>query len=101
MIMLNDEMPGMNENSPESLNGRTSSIYLYVDDADAVCAKAVAEGGTARCPVQDMFWGDRYGRVGDPFGNEWAIATHKEDLSVEEIGKRAQAFFAKMSASGA
>jgi PhnB protein len=100
-IMLNDELPGMGESSPQTLGGRTASIYLYVEDADSVHAKAVAAGGTQRSPVQDMFWGDRSGRILDPFGHEWSISTHKEDLSMEEIGKRAQAFFAKMSASGA
>jgi PhnB protein len=101
IIMLNDEFPGMGESSPQTLGGRTASIYLYVEDADSVYAKAVAAGGTGRSPVTDMFWGDRTGRVADPFGHEWAISTHKEDLSVEEIKKRAEAFMAKMSASGA
>jgi PhnB protein len=101
MIMLNDEFPGMGEKSPQSLGGHTASIYLYVEDVDSVHAKAVAAGGTVRMPPTDMFWGDRMGRVADPFGHEWAISTHTEDLSTEEIKKRAEAFFAKMSASGA
>ena len=62
--------------------------------------RAVAAGGTGRVPVMDMFWGDRMGRVVDPFGHEWAIATHTEDVSTEEIKKRAETFMAKM-ASGA
>ena len=101
MIMLNDEFPGMGEKSPQSLGGATASIYLYVEDVDAVQAKAVAAGAKPKMPPMDMFWGDRMGRVSDPFGHEWAISTHKEDLSTEEIKKRAEAFFAKMSASGA
>ena len=100
MIMLNDELPGMGEKSPQTLGGRTASIFLYVEDADAVHAKAIAAGGTDRMPVTDMFWGDRMGRIADPFGHEWAISTHTQDLSTEEIKKRGQEFMAKMSASG-
>ena len=100
MIMLNDELPGMGEKSPQTLGGRTASIFLYVEDADAVHAKAVAAGGTSRMPVTDMFWGDRMGRIADPFGHEWAISTHTQDLTVEEIKKRGQEFMAKMSATG-
>ena len=100
IIMLADEMPGMGQKSPQSLGGHTGSIYLYVDDADSVYAKALASGGTGRGPMQDMFWGDRVGRVADPFGHEWSIATHKEDLSADEMRKRGQAFMAKMSATG-
>jgi PhnB protein len=101
IIMLNDELHGMGERSPQSLGGHTGSIYLYVEDVDAVYAKAVAAGAMGRVPVSDMFWGDRTGRIVDPFGHEWAISTHKEDVSTEEIRKRAEAFMAKMSASGA
>ncbi len=71
----------------------SASMYLYVSNVDAVFERAVAAGAQPTMPVADMFWGDRYGRVTDPFGVRWAIATHKEDLSPEEIGKRAaQAF---------
>lgn len=101
IIMLGEEMPGMAEKSPQSLGGVTCSLYLYVDDADSVHKKAVSSGGTAKGPLQDMFWGDRVGRVADPFGHEWSIATHKEDLSADEMKKRGEAFMAKMSASGA
>lgn len=101
MIMLNDEWPGMGEKSPQSLGGHTASIFLYVEDVDSLYAKALATGGTGRVPVTDMFWGDRMGRVVDPFGQEWAIATHKEDVSPEEIEKRAEAFMSKMAAAGA
>ena len=101
VIMLGDEIPGMGARSPQSLGGVSGTISLYVEDADAVYARALAAGATARVPVADMFWGDRSGRLIDPFGHEWSIMTHKEDLSPEEIDKRAQVFFAKMSASGA
>src|SRR5882724_2623526 len=101
VIMLGDEIPGMGARSPQSLGGVTGTITLHVDDVDAVYAKAVAAGATARVPVMDMFWGDRIGRVIDPFGHEWALSTHKEDVSPEEIGRRAKEFFAKMPAAGA
>jgi uncharacterized glyoxalase superfamily protein PhnB len=64
-------------------------MYLYVPNVDAVCQRAVAAGAEAAMPPTDMFWGDRFGRVVDPFGVRWGIATHKEDLSPQEIGRRA------------
>ena len=67
----------------------SASIYLYVPDVDAVFARAVAAGAQVAMPVVDMFWGDRFGRVTDPFGVRWAIATHTEDVPPEEIGRRA------------
>jgi len=101
VIMLGDEIPGMGARSPQSLGGFTGTISLYMEDCDAVFARAVAAGATARTPVADMFWGDRSGRIVDPFGHEWSIMTHKEDVSLEEIDRRAQVLFAKMSAKGA
>ena len=101
VIMLGDEIPGMGARSPQSLGGVTGAITLHVEDVDAVYARAIAAGATSRVPVMDMFWGDRIGRVVDPFGHEWSIGTHKEDVSPEEIARRAQAFFAKMPAAGA
>ena len=67
----------------------SASIYLYVQNADATFERAVAAGAQTNMPVTDMFWGDRFGRVIDPFGVRWGIATHKEDVSPEEIGRRA------------
>ncbi len=67
----------------------SASIFLYVPNVDAVFDRAVSAGGKVMNPVADMFWGDRFGRVSDPFGVRWGIATHKEDLSPEEIGRRA------------
>ncbi len=94
MIMMCDEFPGMdNPKSPKSLNGTTITLMLYVKDVDSAFQRAVGAGATVSMPVTDMFWGDRYGKVSDPFGHEWAIATHKEDLTLEEIGKRAAEFF--------
>jgi uncharacterized glyoxalase superfamily protein PhnB len=67
----------------------SASLYLYVTDADAVFARAVAAGARVTMPVADMFWGDRFGSVIDPFGVRWGIATHREDLTSEEIARRA------------
>ncbi len=96
IIMLNDEFPGHGPVAPSSLNGTTSVVHLYVKDADAAFDRAVKAGATPAMPVTDMFWGDRFGGVTDPFGHRWSVATHKEDLTPEQCGQRAQEFFAKM-----
>ena len=97
-IMMCDEMPNMEYCvSPTSLKGTTFGLMIYVEDVNKAYQRAVDAGATAKMPVTDMFWGDRYGKLTDPFGHEWAIATHKEDVSPEECGKRAEAFFANMS----
>jgi PhnB protein len=93
ILMLSEEFPEMGAPSPQTLNGTTVSIFLYVPDVDAVFKKAVAAGAKELTPVADMFWGDRFGKVADPFGHQWQIATHKEDLTPEEMGKRAEEFF--------
>ena len=79
--------------SPQSVGSATSSLQVYVADADAVFNQAVNAGAKVRSAPRDMFWGDRYARITDPFGHEWAIATHQEDLTVEEILKRRRDFF--------
>jgi PhnB protein len=73
-----------------------SSLWLYVPDCDALWSRAVAAGAKVLMPLTDMFWGDRFGTLSDDWGNHWSLATHKEDLSEEEIGKRAQAALAQM-----
>ena len=78
---------------PHSIGGTPVTIHVYVEDVDTVFNKAVAAGAQVRMPLADMFWGDRYGQVTDPFGHSWSLATHKEDLTPEEINKRAQAAF--------
>jgi len=93
-IMLGEEYPQMGCQSPESLKGTPVSFYLYVADADAAFAQAIAAGAKAVKPVSDMFWGDRQGEVSDPFGHRWSVATHQEDLTPEQIEQRAQEFFA-------
>ncbi len=90
-IMLADEVPGMGYRSPESLGGSPVSILLYVEDVDAVFNQAVAAGAKVQKPVADQFYGDRTGGVTDPFGHVWYVATHKEDVSPEEMRKRAAA----------
>ncbi len=90
-IMLADEVPEMGFRSPEALGGSPVSILLYVEDVDALFSQAVAAGAKVQRAVQDQFYGDRTGGVTDPFGHIWYIATHKEDVSPEEMRKRAAA----------
>jgi PhnB protein len=90
-IMLADEVPEMGFRSPESFGGSPVSILLYVEEVDAVFNQAVAAGAKVQRPVADQFYGDRTGGVTDPFGHTWYIATHKEDVSPEEMRKRAAA----------
>ena len=98
LIMLGAEGGPLNTKSPLALGGTPASIYLYVEDADDSFAKAKKAGAQVLQPVADMFWGDRYGKVLDPFGHEWGIATHQEDLSPAEMGERAKKFFAAQAA---
>ena len=88
-VMLADEYPEMNNRGPKSLGGSPVTIHLYVEDVDAVAGKALAAGAKELRPVKDQFYGDRAGKFEDPFGHIWYISTHKEDLSPEEITKRA------------
>lgn len=97
MIMLADEMPGSGCRSPQSLGGTPVSIFLYVEDVDKVYNQAVAAGGKAEMPPADMFWGDRYGKLNDPYGHLWSLATHKEDIAPEEMKKRAKEAMAQMA----
>jgi PhnB protein len=90
-IMLADEFPDMNFRGPHSIGGTPVHLHLYVSDADAVVNQAVAAGAKVLRPVQDQFYGDRSGSLVDPHGHVWHVATHKEDLSVEDIQKRAAA----------
>jgi uncharacterized glyoxalase superfamily protein PhnB len=98
-IFLSEEFPEMGCRSPESLGGTASSLHLYVEDVDAAFKRAVAAGAQVKMPVADMFWGDRFGKLIDLFGHEWGMATHKEDLTPEEIRERANVFFAQMAKS--
>jgi PhnB protein len=93
-LMLADEFPDMGGRAPASLGGTPVTLHLYVDDADAVVRRAVDGGATVIQPLDNAFWGDRYGRIKDPFGHEWSIATHIEDVSEDEMQRRAEAFTA-------
>jgi PhnB protein len=85
MVMLVDEFPQMHALSPTSLKGTPVTIHLMVDDVDAFTKRAVKAGAKVVMPVADMFWGDRYGIIEDPFGHRWSIATHLRDMSAKEI----------------
>jgi PhnB protein len=90
-VMLADEFPDMNFRSPMTIGGAAVHLHLYTEDVDAMVTRAVAAGATLLRPVQDQFYGDRVGTVADPYGHVWHVSTHKEDLSMEELGKRAAA----------
>jgi len=101
LVMLSDEFPGTSTSkAPTTLGGTTGSLFLYVKDVDSAFNKAVAAGCTSLMPPTDMFWGDRFGKLRDPFGNEWSMATHTEDVPPKQIAERAKAATAQM-ASGA
>jgi uncharacterized glyoxalase superfamily protein PhnB len=89
MLMLAEEMPEYGAKSPQALGGSPVNVFLYVEDADKVFNQAVAAGATVTMPLADQFWGDRYGKLADPFGHQWSVATHKEDVAPEEMVKRA------------
>jgi PhnB protein len=90
VVMLVDENPAWNALGPKALKGSPVTLHLYVEDADAAFAQAVASGASAMMPVTEMFWGDRYGVVTDPFGHNWSIATHVRDASPEEMMEAAK-----------
>jgi PhnB protein len=96
LFMLADEFLQMNSLSPESIGGSPVSMYMYVEDVDAVFNQAVSAGATVLNPVMDMFYGDRWGYIKDPFGHLWSIATHKKDLTSDELKKAAEIAFAEM-----
>ncbi len=91
-LMLADEHPERNIRGPVSIGGNSVSLLLYVKDVDAQFMKAIEAGAKEKMPVQDQFYGDRSGTLTDPFGHVWTIATHKEDVSHEEMQRRIEAF---------
>jgi PhnB protein len=99
-IMLADEFPEMGYKGPQSIGGSPLSLMIYVDDVDTVFNRAVEAGGTVKEAVQDKFYGDRTGTVIDPFGHVWHISTHKEDVSMEEMERRAKAHSAAAAGGG-
>ncbi len=100
IIFLNDEWPQAGATAPTPGSGHPIYLYLYVEDVDSVFNRAVAAGARVDMPVQDMFWGDRLGKLTDPFGHLWGIASRKEEVAHEELDRRAQAFFAKAAGQG-
>ncbi len=92
-LMMCEEFPDMGAKSPAAIGGSPVTLHLYVQDADQAFDRAVSAGATVKMPLTDMFWGDRYGRLIDPFGHEWSIATHKQDLTPEQISKGAEQAF--------
>src|SRR5688572_30108733 len=104
-IMMSDEMdpmpgqPGVFK-SPRSAGLATCALFLYVDDVDKTFDRAVKAGCSVRSPLMDMFWGDRFGQVIDPFGHTWGMATHTEDVSPKEMQRRQQAFLEEMTKGG-
>jgi PhnB protein len=99
IIMVNDEFPEMGGKSPMALDGTPVTMHLYVEDADAVFRQALAAGASQRMPLENSFWGDRYGMVTDPFGHGWSIATRIEIVPPEEMPRRMQAAMQARAAS--
>jgi PhnB protein len=96
ILMLSDEFPGMSSappaDAPNSIN-----LFLYIDEVDTVFNRAVKAGAKVEMPLENQFWGDRYGKIRDPFGHRWGLAQHIEDVAPEEMKKRSEAFTAKLS----
>jgi PhnB protein len=99
LVMLADPFPQASTRPPKELGGTTVSVFLYVEDVDAVVKQAVDAGATVTMEVADQFWGDRFGSITDPFGHSWSVATHVEDVPPEEMAERAKEAMAAMSSS--
>jgi len=97
--MLSDPLPNGETKPPKELGGTSSGVFLYVEDVDASFQQAIDAGATVTMPLEDMFWGDRFGSLRDPFGHSWSLASHREDLTEEQIAERAQQAMAAMSPS--
>jgi PhnB protein len=99
VVMLSDPFPQASTKPPKELGGTSVSIMVYVDNIDSLYKQAIDAGATSLMEPDDMFWGDRFGSVQDPFGHSWTIATHVEDVSPEEMQKRSQEFMSAMAGS--
>jgi PhnB protein len=97
LVMLSDPFPQASTTPPKELGGTSASVFMYVEDIDAVYRQAIDAGATSLMEPDDMFWGDRFGSVQDPFGHSWTIATHIEDLEPEEMRRRSDEFMAQMA----
>jgi PhnB protein len=96
LVMVSDPFPQSSITTPNGLGGTTTALFMYVENVDEVVQQAVDAGATVTMPVENQFWGDRFGMVADPFGHQWQIATHVEDVSPEEMEKRGQEAMAAM-----
>lgn len=99
IFMLADEFPEFGSMSPLSTGGSGMGLHIYVEDVDSAFDRAIGAGATIDMPVSDMFWGDRYGKLADPFGHKWSIATHKRDLSPAEMEEGMKAMMQEMPKS--
>jgi PhnB protein len=99
IFMLADEFPEYGSLSPLSTGGSGMGLHIYVEDVDSAFDRAVKAGASVEMPVGDMFWGDRYGKLADPFGHKWSIATHKADRTMEEMAEGAKAMMQEMPKS--
>jgi PhnB protein len=97
LLMLADPFPQSSTRTPKDLGGTTVNLFMYVENVDAAVQQAVDAGATVTRPIDNMFWGDRFGIVTDPYGHTWSIATHVEDVSPEEMEERSKAAMAAMS----
>jgi PhnB protein len=98
-IMLSDPFPQASTRPPKDLGGTSASVFMYVEDVDALVKQATDAGATVTMEVADQFWGDRFGTITDPFGHVWSIATHVEDVPPEEMERRGREAMAGMSAT--
>jgi PhnB protein len=97
LVMLSDALPQFTTRPPKALGGTSASVFLYVEDVDALVQQSVDAGATVDTEIADQFWGDRFGSVTDPFGHSWLIATHVEDVPPEEMAQRAKEAMAATS----
>ncbi|MDQ1390824.1 MAG: PhnB protein [Acidobacteriaceae bacterium] len=99
LFMLADEFPQFGSLSPQAIGGSAMGLHIYVEDVDSAFERATKAGANVEMPVSDMFWGDRYGKLVDPFGHKWSIATHKRDMSAKEIEQAQDEFMKQMPKS--
>lgn len=99
VFMIGEEMPEMGSSSPQTIGDSPTVVLIYVEDVDAALARAVGAGAAVEMPATDMFWGDRFCKIKDPFGHKWSLATHIEDVDNEEMARRAAAFASEMTGS--
>jgi uncharacterized glyoxalase superfamily protein PhnB len=99
VFMVTDENPQYGSLSPQSIGGSGIGLHIYVEDVDSAFDRAIGAGAVLEMPVADMFWGDRYGKLVDPFGHKWSIATHTRDMSVKEMEEAQEEFMKQMPKS--